>query len=161
MIELQPTQEQIERAKKKFPFGILKNSILHGDGNFIGALGEIVVVDYYQRLYGDAVKVYNTYDFDFIVNDCTVEVKTKKCTCTPQNSYNVSVSNSNTKQLCQYYCFVRVLSDYSKAWILGFIPKKKFYDIATFNRKGEFDPQRPEWTFKDDCYNLPINQLSI
>ena len=55
--------------------------------------------------------------------------------------------------------FVRVLSDMSKAWILGSISKQDFYDRATLYRKGDID-QDNGFVFKADCYNLRIDKLS-
>jgi len=162
MIEVIPTEIQIEKAKIKFDFNELKNSITKGNGNILGALGEIIVCDYYKNIYGDHVVIeQNTYDWDLTINGFTIDVKTKNCTSKPINYYNVTVSNSNIKQKCQYYCFVRIMNDFSKAWILGFLPKDKFYKLATFAKRDSIDPTKPEWTFKDDCYNLEISKLAI
>ena len=54
--------------------------------------------------------------------------------------------------------FVRILTDLSKAWILGSIPKKKYYEEATRYKKGQVDPSNG-FTFRTDCYNLPISNL--
>ena len=39
------SKEQIERAKKLYPFQKLRGSITKGKGNLIGAVGEIIVYD--------------------------------------------------------------------------------------------------------------------
>ena len=48
MIELNITPEQLERAKNLYPFTALKSSINNGADNLIGALGEVLVSDYFK-----------------------------------------------------------------------------------------------------------------
>jgi hypothetical protein len=55
--------------------------------------------------------------------------------------------------------FVRILTDLSKAWILGGISKQSFYKKATLYRKGDVDSDNG-FMFKADCYNLKIDKLS-
>ena len=55
--------------------------------------------------------------------------------------------------------FVRVLSDLTRAWILGSISKPDFYKKATLYRKGDIDSNNG-FVFKADCYNLSIDKLS-
>jgi hypothetical protein len=64
-----------------------------------------------------------------------------------------------TKQDCDAYVFVRILTDLSKAWILGGISKQSFYKKATLYRKGDVDSDNG-FMFKADCYNLKIDKLS-
>jgi hypothetical protein len=54
--------------------------------------------------------------------------------------------------------FVRILTDLSKAWILGSISKKEYYAKATRYKKGQVDPSNG-FTFRTDCYNLEISKL--
>jgi hypothetical protein len=155
MIKITPTKKQISLAKKKSKeMGILKNSITNGEGNVYGFLGEILVADAIDG------RIKNTYDFDIIKNEITVDVKTKKCTSEPKESYYCSVAAYNIKQKCDVYVFVRIMEDFSVAWILGGITKDKFYKHASFNKKGTIDESSSfKWKFKADCYNLPISKL--
>ena len=49
MKTIEISKEQIERAKKLYPFKELKGSITKGEGNLRGALGEIIVFDIFNE----------------------------------------------------------------------------------------------------------------
>ena len=155
MIEIIPTKKQINLAKKKADeMGILNNSITHGDGNVYGFLGEILVKNHIGGIHR------NTYDYDIIKNKIKIDVKTKVCTSPPQPHYYCSVAAYNIRQACDIYVFVRIMEDFSKAWILGGCDKSVFYRTAQFNKKGTIDESSSfKWRFKADCYNLPISRL--
>lgn len=153
MIELSISVEMIDRAKMKADnLGILNNSIRKGKGNFVGFLGEEVVANYL------GVKTSNTFDYDLLYHGKTIDVKTKECSTPPRPYYDCSISGSNTFQKCDQYIFVRILSDYSKAWILGKKDKQDFFKSAKFHKKGELDPDN-NFVFRWDCYNMPISNL--
>ena len=66
---------------------------------------------------------------------------------------------SNKQKVCFVVGYVYlILINLSKAWILGSISKKDFYDRATLHRKGDVDRDNG-YTFKADCYNLRIDRL--
>ena len=77
----------------------------------------------------------------------------------PKEHYLCSIAAANTKQECEYYNFVRVMEDLSKAWLLGYISKSGFFECAKFGKKGE-DDGSGRFKFKADCYNLPILGLT-
>jgi len=155
MILLSPSRSQILEAKRKAKdLGVLNNSIRNGAGNVYGFLGEILLACHWK------VELQNTYDYDMIVKNQKVDVKTKACTSEPKPKYFCTVADYNTEQDCDVYAFVRVLEDYSKAWLLGYCGKKYFYNNASFYKKGDLDPSSNlGWRFRADCYNLPISQL--
>ena len=156
MIEVEVTGAQVERAKELYNFGILKNSIMKGKSNKYGAIGEILVYDYFAPSY--PIDFTSTFNYDMIINGFTVDVKTKRTTVTPKPYYYCSVSNDSTHQQCDMLFFVRVMENLSKAWLLGSIDRLDFYQQATFKRKGELDSNG--WKFKADCYNLEIDKLN-
>ena len=155
MISVVPTKAQIALAKKKSQEMLkLKNSITKGQGNVYGFLGEILVA---KQIKG---RLKNTFDFDIIKDETTIDVKTKSCTSAPQPHYQCSVAAFNIRQQCDVYVFVRIMEDFSRAWILGGCGKDYFYRHATFNKKGSIDESSTfKWKFKADCYNLPIKKL--
>ena len=155
MITIDITPEQIERAEKHYDFKSLKGSIMKGESNIYGALGEIVVHDYFSKLYD--CELCNTYDYDLIIKNHKVDVKTKRTTVKPQPHYNCSLF-WNTKQKCDFYYFVRVLENKTKAFILGYISKEAFYEKATKCKGGESENEY--FKFKSDGYNLPISELN-
>jgi len=154
MIEVAITEEHLACARVlSEEMGMLNNSITKGEGNLSGFLGEVVVAELTNS------RQANTYDYDLILpNGKTVDVKTKRTNYTPRDNYDCSVAAFNTKQRCDYYAFVRVKNDLSTAWVLGFYEKKAYFEDSTFYRKGDFDADNG-FTFKADCYNIPINRL--
>ena len=74
MIEVKITEDMKKRAwAKSREMGVIKNSIMKGDGNIAGFLGEEVanvVID---------GTINNTYDYDLVAQDGTkYDVKTKR-----------------------------------------------------------------------------------
>lgn len=155
MIEVKITSEMIEEAKKEAEnLGVLKNSVTRGEGNIIGILGEMVTA----KATGSTRA--STRDYDLLRPDGkTSDVKSKKCSSPPEPHFQCSVSDFNTRQKCDYYVFVRVLRDFSKAWIVGELPKSEYFQKAIFVQQGQFDPAN-NWRCKADCYNLEIRDLN-
>jgi hypothetical protein len=155
MIEILITDEMRELAKAKADeMGTLRNSISNGDGNTIGFLGELLA----NQILKGTLK--NTYEYDLVLdNGSTVDVKTKRAKVKPKGYYECSVAAYNTKQQCDYYCFVRVTNDLTRGWVLGMIKKDDYYKEAQFRKKGELDGDN-SFEIKADCYNLKIDQLT-
>ena len=152
--EIQINSDYMSRAREKASsVGILQGSITGGTRNVIGAIGEVIVAD---SINADEI---STYDYDLVKDGKRIDVKTKRCNTKPLPNYDCSVALHGTKQDCDAYVFVRILTDMSKAWILGGISKQNFYKEATLYRKGDIDYNNG-YTFKADCYNLQISQLS-
>jgi len=156
MITIIPSKESIEEAKQLAKeMGKLNNSITKGDGNIAGFLGEVLVR---KLLKG---KQTNSYDYDLTLFDGkTVDVKTKRTKVRPKEYYDCSIAKLNTKQKCHYYAFVRILSDMSKAWFIGLIPKETYFKNSLLLKKGEIDPDN-NYVVKSDCYNVSINNIEI
>ena len=155
MKKLKITKTALDRVRvraEKLP--LLKNSIRNGEGKIAAFIGEEVAKHVLKG------RIENTYDYDVIYGQTKVDVKTKERTVAPRSFYECSVADFNTRQDCDEYAFVSVLDNFQEAWYLGKISKKKFYETATFHKKGEVDPAN-NFTFKADCYNIPIHKLSI
>ena len=155
MKKLKITKTALDRVRvraEKLP--LLKNSIRNGEGKIVAFIGEEVAKHVLKG------RIEDTYDYDVIYGQTKVDVKTKERTVAPRSFYECSVANFNTRQDCDEYAFVSVLDNFQEAWYLGKISKKKFYETATFHKKGEVDPAN-NFTFKADCYNIPIHKLSI
>ena len=154
MIEIPINDDYMNRAREKAStVGILQGSITGGTSNVVGAIGELVVADSINA------KQINTYDYDLVKNGMRLDVKTKRWNTKPLPNYACSVALHGTKQDCDAYVFVRILTDLTKAWILGGISKHNFDKEATLYRKGDVDLDNG-YTFKADCYNLRIDKLS-
>jgi uncharacterized protein with LGFP repeats len=151
--EIRITSEMIDRAADKSrEMGRIKNSITGGEKNLIGFLGEEIVAKYLKG------KVSNTYEYDVILGDKLIEVKTKDTTAYPKKGYEVSVAGFNTRQKCNYYVFTRILSDLSVGWILGYMSRKEYYEKARKMTKDEVDGTN-NFVVKADCWNMFISDL--
>ena len=157
MIEVEITDEMKRRAwAKARQMGEINNSITHGDGNIAGFIGEEVA----NSVIGGMVN--NTYDYDITDGDTTYDVKTKRCTSPPKNFYECSVAEYNTRQKCDRYVFVRleyVNKRWGRAWVLGWMDKKKYFKKAVRLRKGDVDESNG-FVVKANCYNLKIRDLN-
>jgi len=154
VIEVIVTDEMLLDARAKASeMGKLRNSITNGAGNIAGFIGEAIA----QSVLGGELD--NTYDYDLVLpNGKTVDVKTKQTSVKPLESYDCSIAALNTKQNCNYYCFVRVKNDLTVGWYLGVYSKRKYMKDAVFMQKGMIDPSNG-YVVKSDCYNLKISQL--
>ena len=152
--EIEITKEMFDEAlvrEKSIPQN-LKNSILSGGGIFTGCIGEVAF-----QAYSGGEKC-NTRDFDICLrNGKLCEVKTKKRKEKPMSSYECSISNYNTSQECDYYVFASTLLDFSKTWIVGFLPRDEFYKRAIFRAKGDVDPSNNQ-VCKAPCWNVKISE---
>ena len=82
MIQIKTTKEMIVHSYcKSVQMGELKNSIMNGKGNFIGFIGEAATKSYFQI---PITTNHNTYDYDLVLNNDTIDVKSKKTS----NLYN-------------------------------------------------------------------------
>ena len=80
MIEIEITEQMKKQAwAKSREMGVIRNSIMKGDGNIAGFLGEEVanvVID---------GTISNTYDYDVVSKSgIKYDVKTKRCTSPPK-----------------------------------------------------------------------------
>lgn len=160
MVTIYITEDQRNRAKHHYQFHKLRNSITGGESEIYGALGEIIVYDYYSSL-GKSVEWSKNedqqYNWDLSIDGLTYDIKTKRTTVIPQENYLCSVAAVNITQKCDYYYFVRVTEDLMSGYLLGYYSKSEFYSVANFKIKGE--PDGENWVIKDDCYNLRVDQL--
>ena len=139
-------------AKKAANMVFLNGSITNGTSNVLGSLGEVIVQQHLNA------SPSNTFDYDLVHEGRRIDVKTKRCDSEPLSHYDCSVAAHGSDQDCDEYVFVRILHNLKRAWILGKISKQDFYDKACRHSKGEVDPSN-NYTFRADCYNIPISEL--
>lgn len=154
MIEIVITPTMLVEARDKAAeMGRLHNSIMNGAGNIAGFIGEEIA----RQVLGGVLN--NTYDYDLILdNGKTVDVKTKQTSVKPLETYDCSIAALNTKQKCDYYCFVRVKNDFTVGWYLGVYDKQQYMEDAVFMKKGDVDSSNG-YVVRSDCYNLKISKL--
>jgi hypothetical protein len=156
MIEIKLTPSVIERAKNLYKFGVLKNSITKGKSNVYGAVGEIIMYDYFKNK-GLSVNFKSTFDYDLILDGYKVDVKTKKVNTPPKDFYLCGIPACNTRQNTDFYFFAMVFTDLTKGFLLGYKRKEEYFKLADFKKEGSADVNG--FKFKSDCYNLKISQL--
>jgi hypothetical protein len=158
MHEVPVTEAMKKNAKRKADaMGQLKNSIRKGEGNETGFLGEMAA----NKILKGRIVSGTSYDYDIIKDGKTYEIKTKARSVPPRLNYNATVCAKNTKQDCDNYLFVSLcpIENPTKAYVMGWIEKKKFFDKAFYLKKGQKDPGTP-WPAKEDCYNLKYSELN-
>ena len=157
MIEVELTIEMRQIAwSKARDMGRLKNSIMSGEGNEVGFLGELVC----QKILGGVLT--NTYEYDIILPDGrSADCKSKKCTSIPYPHYECSIANFNTSQKCDFLAFARIEflnGKYTRGWFLGVIKKEEYFERARKLIKGTTDGSNG-FKVRADCYNLRIDEL--
>lgn len=159
MIEVNITDNMVNNARRKAAeMGTIRNSITSGKGNLVGFIGEEVARHVLNDTGHHAVE-QNTYDYDIVVDGkMLIDVKTKATSVEPKPHYSCSIASLNAHQECDYYVFVRVKNDLTKAWWLGVYSKDDYTRDAVFLKKGTLDPDN-QYVVKSDCYNLPISAL--
>jgi len=154
IIEVEIKKSIVDRAEKKSKeMGRLRNSITKGSGNIAGFIGEEIVKEYISA------DESNTYDYDLVKGNFKIDVKTKRTNYPPLSYYEASIANYNPNQKCDIYAFVRVLNDFSKAYLCGWVTKEQYFKKAKFLKKGQVDPSN-NFTVKADCYNLPYSCMN-
>jgi hypothetical protein len=156
VIEIKITEDQRERGRELYKFNVLRGSVTKGEGNKVGALGEILVWDRYKKV----TEYVGNFDFDLLIKGKKVDVKTKKQNIPPATHHSCNIFAKHKKQKCDYYCFVFIHVSMETGWIVGWKEKEKFYAEATFREKGEIDDTlNTTWEYKDDCYTMKIVEL--
>ena len=136
-----------ERDKRRFGS--------EGKRIFEGYIGEVVVMDYY------GVGDIDDYEYDIIINEINVDVKTISCKFKPTPDFLAVVNSCEIqgehRQKADSYIFVRIREDYEVAWIVGYMMCERFFDLSIFVEKGgTFDGQKFE---KAHSNVLPIENL--
>lgn len=164
MIEILITQDIIDYANKKLAhvitndnlglskFGSEKNRIL------VGYIGERIMMKY-LGLKNDEDK----YHYDLLSNKGKkLEVKTITCKFKPKVDYWCTVNSHDLsgvyKQNADFYIFLRILNNFSKGWILGWISCEEFFKKGEFIAKGK-DFGKFQFV-KANATILPINKLN-
>jgi len=158
MIEINVSKEQLERAKNLYEFKVLNNSLSKGKGNLIGAIGEIVLFDYYTNK-GKNVVHAQDFEYDLIIEKYKIECKTQSSNYTPKNNYDCKLSTFNDSQNCDYYCFLHVLKDFSKVWIKGMLSKEDLNKLKILKKKGERCDVYKDFIFPEDTWIVKNHQL--
>lgn len=153
MIKLTATNFDIKKAESKAnEMGEINNSLTRGHGNYTGFLGEAVIANYI------GAKEKNTYDYDMVLNNITIDAKTKQTTVVPRYNYECSVYTSSLHQQCDAYAFSRMMNDNKTIYFFGIISKIYYFDNARYLKKGDIDGSNRHVVLHD-CYNMKIGDV--
>jgi hypothetical protein len=133
-------------------------------GNEVGALGELVAIDYLTSL-GIPVEDTSSVDCDLTTPYGTIDVKTKERTVRPQPHYDCTVPEYvRDHQHPDWYLFVSLVgtpglgvSRFSEAWVLGTISALQFDRTAVRWEPGRKDANG--WGATVTCWNVKVASL--
>lgn len=156
MIKRYLTDDEILEAKRLYDFKKLNNSITKGQSQIYGALGEVMVMNFF-KLYYENVEYVGSYDFDLKINGKKIDVKTIKTDKEPTKDFNANISAFNITQKTDFYLWCSVAENMKYGYIIGYLEKDEFYKIAQLKKKGEID--WGNWVFKSDTYTTQIKNI--
>ena len=142
MIEVNIAKEIISYAERKLKGVSKESSILSKFGSerdriLVGYIGEKIIMNYLN-----IEKDVDDFEFDLLSNKGKrLEVKTITCKFKPKPHYWCTVNSHDLdgihKQKADYYIFLRILNDFTKGWILGWISCDDFFQKGTVVKKGK------------------------
>lgn len=133
--------------------GKLNNSVLDGEGNITGFIGECIVNKYLNSM------IYNTYNFDIIYNNIRIDVKTQKLTIYKKKPYpTCSIQETSKNQKCDIFVFVCINFNKTYGWILGFLEKDNYIKESILYKAGQFNYNQ-RFKYKYNCLVLPTIKL--
>ena len=167
-VELTPYLEAAQSRAQTL--GELDRSMRGLQANQVGALGEIIGMDYLRACGLEIEEVYST-SYDIRVNLDgqwkTLEIKTKERTVAPLPHYDCTVPAYNhSHQRPDFFLFISLLSSgksdqmtrFQTGYILGSISLEKFDKLATAWNPTQTDNSNG-WTPTIECFNVQISQL--
>lgn len=153
-IEVVVTKEMKKAAKiRSAELQNLRGSITKGEGSLAGCLCEEACKIVIPELKEDYCK-----DHDFAYHDTTLDSKGLRCAFKPPLKYEMSVSTWARHQECDYYVFSRILYDYSRLWIVGFMRRELFYEKGFYTAKGNM--REDGFIYKANNDNIYIKDIS-
>jgi hypothetical protein len=168
-VNLEPYLEAAQARSEEL--GELKGSMRGTQANQVGALGELIGLDYLRSCGLQVEEVFST-SYDVAVNidgkPKTLEFKTKERTVVPQPFYDCTVPAYNhSHQRPDYFLFISLLSSgksdditrFSRGFILGSITLERFEEVSTPWNPSQTDNSNG-WKPTIECHNVSISQLA-
>jgi hypothetical protein len=176
MIRVQVTDRLIAEANEWIngisPVNMTGYSVFKDENLFLGAIGEIAVIDYCWNNDLLAYKYQSNKSDIQLHSGHTIEVKVQKVSTPPQMHYRVNFAScSKDTEKSDFFFFNRVQFVAGKpeaVWLLGGCSWDKFFRMATFHHQGDpmmnvnenGDMSPSGRYFNQDSYDLPISQLA-
>lgn len=131
-----------------------KNQVMDGARAYIGFLGEFIFVYVFGGVIND-----DNWQWDVLINNKRVDVKTKSCTTVPHGNYLADFPARQDYD-CDSYYFIRVDIAKQTAYLLGGVSKEGMRKHGVFYRRGEFVKGSPiHFQYNCDSWAIPIDQL--
>ena len=151
MIELKISEIDLMVAQQRSDLmGVLASSRPRGKGNLAGFVGEALTERHTSG------RLVESFDYDILIGDLRVDVKTKSCSSEPKAHYLCSVMSYQLKNECDGYVFARVNLAARDGWLLGYITKADLLEKGFFAKKGSPDGN---FSFTEDCWNVQVSDL--
>jgi hypothetical protein len=141
-----------------------KRSMRGAPGNEVGALGELVAIDYLQSV-GVDVEDAQQIGYDLSTAHGTFDVKAKERKVPPRPYYECTVPDYvREAQKPDWYLFVSLTSGlgtgvrrFTEAWVLGTISGVDFDRLAVLWEPGKTDSNG--WGATVPCWNVKVSSL--
>jgi hypothetical protein len=176
MIRVQVTDSLIAEANEWIngisPVNMTGYSVFKDENLFLGAIGEIAVIDYCWNNDLLAYKYQSNKSDIQLHSGHTIEVKVQKVTTSPEMHYRVnfaSCSKDTEKSDFFFFAHLQYVAGTPEAvWLLGGCSWDKFFRMATLHLEGDqMMRHRADGNhvpsgryFNQDSYDLPISQLA-
>jgi hypothetical protein len=136
-----------------------KTTILsNGAGQYVGNIGELCFI---TGLKGHNLKYMHVgdkvYDYDFVVEGVTIDIKTKDRNVDASMKYNAHVNAFQKNLNCFLYVFANYNKKKNEIEYLGFITKKEYWQKCTHYKNGQTDKEG--FKHKSDCGVLQYKNL--
>ena len=144
---------------------VLRRTMRGQPANEVGALGELIAIDYLTRI-GVDVEDAPTTTYDLITPFGTIDVKTKERRVAPRHDYSCTVADySLDHQRPAWYLFVSLESTggtgigrFTCGWVLGTIDRVRFEVIAQEWTPDDRDGTNG-WVPTITCHNVLVSDL--
>jgi hypothetical protein len=123
------------------------------DRCFGGMLGEEV----YQYIAPHAQRA-NTYDYDFILREKKIDVKTRHFNTYPRPNYSISLMYPRENQDVDFYVFMGIRGQATLAYALGYLSKEEMFRVGERKGKDEPFPQGRGY-YTEDSIVVQLEQL--
>lgn len=179
MIKVEITAEQFEYAKSLVEYSMTHHKVrnIWGESSYdltfknrlVGSLGEVVFADYYEhprptRSFGAIDGQDNGCDYKF-ADDIIIDLKTQM-RANPANvrghyCLNIPAYQLAKESLTTHYFCININKGYTEAVFIGYCPKSKVSQCATFVEQGTERHRQDGTTFNmsADTWELAMGDL--
>jgi hypothetical protein len=132
-----------------------KHQVMEGARAYIGFLGEYIFVYVFNGVIND-----DDWQWDVLIKQKKVDVKTKSCKTVPQGNYLADFPARQKSYNCDSYYFIRVDIEKRTAYMLGGVTKENMYSYGKLYEAGEYVEGSPiNFRYDVPHWAIPISLL--